>query len=793
LPREDERTLKTNTQPQPSDRPPRFEWLLHLVLFVVLALVFFGPVVLNPDALIYPSYSPFSDLTVIHWPNAKALVDTFRTYSQFPWWKDVSLTGMPAIANPLAMLFYPLNFLVLALPIDVVFNLLTVLHVILSGVGLYVYLRRAAGRSAPAALVASALYMFSGKLVAHVAAGHLSLIAAMAWLPWAFLAVHWAVARRELLASFLAGAVLALQVVTHTQILVYTAYALVLYAAFELWLARRDSDAGVHWRSLGSDALILLPAPVVAVALGAVQILPLVELARYSDRAFSLAQASAYSLNLPQLLAGALLPSPAVGHEYTIYPGLVTLGLALLSMSRRLNRRALFFWAMVGLALIVSLGSGGGLFALLYWAAPGWRWMRAAARSWLFLSFALSVLSAYGLDRLRTLERPLGRTLTVGIALVFGCVLLAGGLIGLYGQFSRATLALALLPLGLLALIWLRAAGKLSPALVLGLVLLLGLADLWTFDRSLLKVVTADAAFADRRDLARYLSAQQASEGLFRVYSPSYSLPQHLAAQYGLETVDGVEPVHLSRYDRFMALAGGYGVDGFSVAIPPFPDIGGLDAFRSTVPDARLLGLLNARYVVADFPLQVAGLTLDRQIGPTYVYRNDRVLPRAFVVSAIQSAADGPTALQALATVDLSREAVVEASSSGGDALAGLVGAPEAPSVPARVTLHMANRIATEVTLAAPGVLVLSEIGYPGWRAYDNGASVPIEQVDYLLRGVRLTAGSHTVLWAYEPSSLTWGRRITQVGVLLVMAALAFWAYLRAMRMGRGGLSGTPK
>ncbi len=609
----------------------------------------------------------------------------------------------------------------------------------------------------------------------------------MAWVPWAFLCVHWAVTRRSLLASFLTGALLALQIVTHTQILVYTAYALLLYAAFELWWARRSSGADFTWRSVAADALILLPAPVMATVLGAVQLLPLAELARQSDRALSLAQASAYSLNLPRLLGGVLLPSSAAGHEYTIYPGLIIVGLALFSISRRTDRKALFFWVLAALALLISLGNSGGLFALLYWAAPGWRWMRAAARSWLFLSFALSVLAAYGLDRLRTLERPVGRTLLVGVALVFGCLLLGGGLIGLYGQFSRATLALALLPLGLLAVIWLRSAGKLKPALALGLVLLLGLADQWTFDRSLLRVVTPDAAFAEGSDLARYLSEKQASEGLFRTYSPSYSLPQHLAAQYGLETVDGVEPVHLARYDQFMALAGGYGTDGFSVAIPPFLDKEGLATFSGAVPDARLLGILNAQYVLADFPVQADGLTLDRQIGPTYVYLNQRALPRAFAVTSARSVANSPAALSALSTFDPGVEAVVEPSPTVSETVAALSGAPGGAPIPVRVTLHSANRIATEVTLSAPALLVLSEIAYPGWRAYDNGLLVPIEQVDYLLRGVPLSAGQHTVLWAYEPSSLTWGLRITQVGLLLIMATLALWAYMRAVRMGREG------
>ena len=784
IPEDDRYTLKANVQELPVARSARVEWVLHVLLLVALAAAFFAPVLARPNDLIYPSYSPFSDLTVIHWPNAKALADGYDTYGWIPWWKNVSLSGMPAIANPLAMLFYPLNFLFLVLPIDPVFNLLTGLHLILSGVSLYVFLRAALGRSGSAALVASALYMFSGKLMAHVAAGHLSLVAAMAWVPWAFLALHWAIARRSLVASILLGALLALQAVTHTQIFIYTVYALCLYAAFELWSAPRDATGGVRGRTLGRSLLVLLPAPIVAGALGAVQLLPLLELARQSDRAFSLVEASAYSLSALQLLVGVVLPSPSAGHELTIYPGLTLLILALLALSRRADRRVFFFCALAGVAGLVSLGAGGGLFALLYWAAPGWAWMRAAARSWLFVSFAGSVLAAHGLDRLRSADRPLRWITAVVAGLAFTGLLLGAGLIGLYGQVSRATLVLAFLPLALWAVVALRGAGKLSPAVALGAVLVLGLADLWTFDLSLIRLVTPDAAFADRADLAHYLSDKKAIEGPFRTYSPSYSLPQHLAAQYGLETVDGVEPVHLSRYDRFMALAGGYGLDAFSVTIPPFPGDGRLDAWRGVVPDARLLGLLNVHYVLADFPVQSDGLSLDRQVGPTYVYRNDRALPRAYAVTAAQSVANGPAALQALASLDSARAAVVEGPLPAGLPAETAGRNPPKNAIPVRVTLLTANKIAAEVAVEAPSLLVLSEIAYPGWRAYVDGVPTPILRVNYLLRGVSLMSGPHTVTWVYDPSSLAWGLHVTQIGLLLTLLALVFWAYRRTMKAG---------
>ena len=89
----------------------------------------------------------------------------------------------------------------------------------------------------------------------------------------------------------------------------------------------------------------------------------------------------------------------------------------------------------------------------------------------------------------------------------------------------------------------------------------------------------------------------------FRTYSPSYSIPQQTAAFYRLEMADGVDPLQLRSYSDFMQKASGISSNGYSVTLPPF-ETGDPDTDnRGAVPDARLLGLLNVRFVAAQFPL----------------------------------------------------------------------------------------------------------------------------------------------------------------------------------------------
>lgn len=741
-------------------RKPNWDIWCLLVLFVASCL-FFLPAVVHPDSIIYPSFAPYSDSTVTHWPKEFLIAETFKRYGQLSLWTPLILSGMPLVSNQLAMLFYPPNLLCLFLPVHVVLNGLFVAHIFWAGAGLYLFMRRGLAASVAASFIAALSFMFSGKLLAHVAAGHVSLVGALAWLPWAFLCTHLALAEKKLLYSLFAGLILALQATLHTQILIYTAYTLAAYTLFELLTAPRRKDVP-FWsvKFPQSVVLLLIPIPLTFLLVGAVQILPLVEMMGHSNRALSLGEASAFSLSGLPLLVGLFLPTDKGGHEMVIYLGLVPLSLVPLACRRRGDPRLLFFVGLAVFSLLFALGLHTPLFSLCYDLLPGFRWLRTPARAWFLLALATAILSGYGFDALTTeaWSSRVRRRLTVaGIYVAFACLLLGTGLIAIYGQVSRATIGLALLPVASLGLIILTIRGKLDrKGLALAMTLLL-LADLWSFDRPLLLFPSLEQAFAPQREVAEYLVSQ---EGLFRVYSPSYSLPRHLAARSGLQLADGAEPVHLWRYDRFMALAGGYPFSGFSVTVPPFPSDQDLaQAHRDTRPNLTLLGLLNVRFLAAEFPMHYEDLTLLKVMGRTHVYENERALPRAFMVGQVKVISDEEKILSKLALFDPKKLAILEEKPDW---------TLDDPSLfqEAEVTFYSPNRIVVQANLSAPGLLVLGEPWYPGWQAYDNSQPVKIHRADYLLRSVYLEEGWHTVEFVYDPLSFKVGRWVSAWSVL---------------------------
>jgi hypothetical protein len=294
---------------------------------------------------------------------------------------------------------------------------------------------------------------------------------------------------------------------------------------------------------------------------------------------------------------------------------------------------------------------------------------------------------------------------------------------------------------------------------------LLIFADLASFDLTLVRFLSPAQAFAGNDRVAHYLAGQP---GLFRIYSPSYSVPSHVAAQAGLQTADGVEPVHLAVYDRFMALAGGYADAAFSVAIPPFPPDRPLaEAFRDAQPDPRLLGLLNVEYLAAAFPMEWPGLVLITEIDGMYVYRNEHVLPRAWVVEnlAWEGAAqpDEDWARQLAGLADQSALALAEGDYT------------------ARVTQYHADRIEVEIRSAGDGLLILSEIWYPGWQATVDGQEQPVQQVAGILRGVVFPAGEHYVVFSYAPSSVRWGKGLS----LITLVGMVGWGGLKLWQWKR--------
>lgn len=753
---------------------------LCYLLVVCLTAIFFlsWPAWLQPDSFWYSPGSEFSDLTVTHWPNMVFVRESWRKVGEIPLWRPLIMGGAPFVGNPLSACFYPPNWLFLVLPVTPTFHLLFGLHLAVAGLTFYGLMRWSYRVSPFAALIGGLGYMLTPKLIAHIAAGHVGLCQAFSWGPLLLWLLRSAIGQKcAIRAAFRAaccGAVLAMVFFADPRVAFYDSLLLGSYALYRLIALWRD---GAHVKMTMRMALCLLLVPLALLLVGAAQILPTLELMTTTTRStLTLQDAGRDSLPWTYLL-GYVIADWEGYHEWMVYLGLAPLVASVWALWQGLVRERWFWFGLALTALLFALGTNGPLYPLLFHLFPGLGWVRVPPRALLLVALAANVLSAWGIDLLLAWPdraAPWARRLAFA-----GLVLCAASGIGLAvlwrEKMSGAFVAFAGIGAALMGL-WLFNLVRVLPVSVLkwGVFVLLVI-DLSLVRGSLLELRPAKTVLAEGEGVAQYLDRQ---DGFFRVYSPSYSIPQHTGARYGIEQLDGVDPAQVRWVAQFMALAGGQLRDGYGVTIPFFPHGSDVSTvWQHAQLDTSLLGLLNGRFVVAEFPINAPGLVLRERIGSSFVYENERAMPRAFVMNSAATVPGWQEAQTRLAGgFDPTQTALVEA----GFALAGLPGYQEAP-----ISCYSPNRIELQVDVDQAALLVLSEVWYPGWQVAVDGIERPIYRVNGIVRGVALEPGAHSVVWRYRPASLRWGAAISLFALLGLFAGGAALAV--SVRRGSKG------
>jgi hypothetical protein len=547
----------------------------------------------------------------------------------------------------------------------------------------------------------------------------------------------------------------------------YDALLLAGYALYRLFGLWREEGEICALRA----ALRLALAPLAFFMVGAAQMLPTLELMAATTRA-ALTVHDAGQDSLPwTYLLGYLVADWGGYHEWMTYLGLAPLGLAALALWQGKTAERVFWFGLAAVALCFALGTNGPLYPLLFRLFPGLGWVRVPPRALLLFVLAANILSAWGVDAMLAWPRRSRQWATrLAFAGLLTCVALGLGFAAiLKSALPASVIAFAVVGTAWMAL-WLASIVRfLPPAVTKSALFVLVVVDLWLVRSSLLELRPAQEVLAERDQVVRYLKAQ---DGLFRVYSPSYSIRQHVGARYGVQQLDGVDPSQVRWMAQFMALAGGYTIDGYGVTIPYFPDGSDVEtAWQDARLDASLLGLFNGRFVVAEFDLP--SLALREQFAESRVYENERALPRAFLIANAQSVSGWQDAQARLgAGFDPTQGALVE----GDLILDGPPGWQEA-----QISFFSPNRVVVHADVQRVALLVLSEVYYPGWRAVVDGIEQPVYRVNGVMRGVVLEPGAHTVVWSYRPASLCWGIAISLVALLgLVGAGVATWARKKA-------------
>ena len=182
-----------------------------------------------------------------------------------------------------------------------------------------------------------------------------------------------------------------------------------------------------------------------------------------------------------------------------------------------------------------------------------------------------------------------------------------------------------------------------------------------------------------------------------------------------------------------------------------------IDRYLSTFDD-KVLDMLNTRYAI------VAGAD-----GAPAAVRRGTEYGAAWLVDTLLRLPDARAEIEALGTVDLRTTAV--ASPLKGSSASQLP-PPAGPFAPGEIALveYKPNHLKYRVSADGETFAVFSEIYYDkGWKAYVDGEEAPYMRVDYILRGMVLPAGTHTVEWRFRAPGWNRTEGITLTASLLIL------------------------
>lgn len=280
-------------------------------------------------------------------------------------------------------------------------------------------------------------------------------------------------------------------------------------------------------------------------------------------------------------------------------------------------------------------------------------------------------------------------------------------------------------------------AGKIKPVVATALIGLVVLIDLYSVNKRYLStesftrpVATGEQQFAMRPVDEAILQDTAMNYRVLDIPHFEDAMPS-----YYHKAVGGYHAAKLTRYQDLMS----YQMD-----------------VRNGDINIDVLNMLNTKYVVT---------------GDTSVSVNPGAMGNAWFVDRIDYVASPAEEMQYLDSFTPAIEAVAdkkfEAVLGGG-------------AVPAKMpgdtifeTSYAPNRLTYHANSQNGGLAVFSEIYFPwGWNATIDGEPAEIGRVNYVLRALRIPAGSHTITFSFEPKSVSVTETLAYISIVVIFLAV---------------------
>ena len=301
--------------------------------------------------------------------------------------------------------------------------------------------------------------------------------------------------------------------------------------------------------------------------------------------------------------------------------------------------------------------------------------------------------------------------------------------------------------------------GKLKKEYAVGIILVLCLVDLWTVNKRYLN----DEMFVPKEEREAPQAKTQTDElilrdeGLdYRVLNLASNTFNENETSYYHKSIGGYHAAKLRRYQEMIEAYINPEIQRLFGAVSEAEG----DMTRVNGDSiCPVLNMLNTKYFI--FPLQ-GGQTVPIQ--NPYVYGN------AWFVDQITYVDNANKEIEAVGKIDLRHQAVADVKFK---TQLGEAAVQDTASI-VKITSYEPNRLTYDVNSGKGGVLVFSEIYYPGWTATVDGEAVELGRVNYILRAIHIQPGQHQVELAFFPKSVDMTETIAYIAFALLLLILIF-------------------
>ena len=305
---------------------------------------------------------------------------------------------------------------------------------------------------------------------------------------------------------------------------------------------------------------------------------------------------------------------------------------------------------------------------------------------------------------------------------------------------------------------------KLNAKAMVGLVCALCFIDMWQVDKRYLNndmfvEKSARETPIPMTETDKLILRDKTECGNYRVLNFSPGAFSANETSFYHKSLGGYHPAKLRRYQEMIER---YIQPEMGKAMSAVADAGGDMTKVNGDSIFPVISMLNAKYFIV--PLQG---------GQTVPIMNPYAFGNAWFVDKLTFANNANEEIDKVGQIDLRHEAVADKKF---ESQLGKAVAQDGNSL-VTITSYKPNELSYDVKSEKGGVVVFSEIYYPGWTATVDGKSVEMGRVNYILRAINVPAGNHKVVLTFRPTTVKVTETIAYVGYALLVLILLLLVY----------------